>query len=911
MSNPTPHIIKYISSSKGYYIDEQGPFKKSVLVHAFIKQYITDNPLNYDKIKSIFTDDLIEKKYKQKGLICTKQEYTEWKATSKKGRYFIDNGTLRSIDGTEFYVNTQWTKDSFRNILELAKELGYIIISDSITNTDYDNETICELPSNYDINSGLRKNLLNAILEYAEILENYNNNEKYTKTQQQINNNASTIYILKKYYGEGKKCKEIALEKGCTTTYIEQKRSEIVNKILSGDIFFGNCNYRLNQGLYDTIQSLKSECLFSTIKKIEIYTRTTDNALLRAIDLDILNINNNIDNTEVAIINPKETKGLYTCVWKIIKDVLLENPLPTDKDVIEKLILEKFADDKKDTYKFKDKEEVYLFVEKILECEELIETKENNRIQIKYNYLNSAAQRIARIVYEATAYGDKSGITNKEIKQHYFSIHSSCKQLNISSAKKFGVCCEGKCGKWYYGEPKVPLQQKIREYAEEKITFFYDEIEEYIKNNGYSLLDSLRVYITNICSVDKDDKNHFCHKDYVDDYNEFKWKEQPKYGWTNWLYNEIRNIFENDKTEELQIAKLVRELEERSRNTEYSNIRKRFLYNITTYCNDDKPFTIKDKDIIINHNVYNNTDFEIIGLRGEKHAFYKQIRSLVANETKKAEQGRIALVEIIHLVNKYVDKAIGRGTIIKAIEDQNKRFAPINIKLVNENGTIYAIWNGQSAPYEPTYAISSTSEHPEVQKIVKTENQFNEHFDIKYRQQINWNDLCETLKKELGFYGKWMLTENIVLYDAVENFMEFLKTSKNKNLNTQLPLDLYEYWFACTDCNDRYRYLIDILIMFEGMLGEMYYTYHGKKCIKYGLKELAKEFEGLSELFLYSRDSKGFKRIACSLQRNRNIVAHGEHLDMSSATMAQHITDYVALYIYTFAKYRVKLSEWH
>ena len=68
--------------------------------------------------------------------------------------------------------------------------------------------------------------------------------------------------------------------------------------------------------------------------------------------------------------------------------------------------------------------------------------------------------------------------------------------------------------------------------------------------------------------------------------------------------------------------------------------------------------------------------------------------------------------------------------------------------------------------------------------------------------------------------------------------------------------------------------------------------------------ELTKEFKGLTNLFLYSRESKGFNKIACSLLRNRNIVAHGGYLETNSATMAKYITDYIALYIYTFAMYR-------
>jgi hypothetical protein len=901
MDQKITHTIKHVPKTR-YSLDNQKALPMSKFVPAFISQYVNENPLKYKELKRIFNDDLIEKSHRQIGVLCTKKEYEEWDVSSKTGRYFIGNGVLRSSDGIEFYINAQWTQATIPGILELAKSLGYKIVDDSMTDASESDNVIAiyELPTNYDINWGLHKNLLNAILEYADILEKYLENSNYIKTKHQIKSYTLSALILKLYYGKGMGIEEIANIHGCTRQNIEITKSKTIAEILSGDVFFGK--YKLHQSLYDVMQSLKSEYLFSTLKQFETYAGESDDALFAAMKLDTFTITNNRDNTETTIIIPIDTKILYTSIWNVIKEVLQENPLPTDRGAIEELIQERIAEEKKINDRLSDKEEASLFIERMLDCEDLIEKKENNHIQIKYDYLSSASQRIARIVYERTAQGENSRITTKEIEKLYFSLHPKCKQLNISSARTFGIYCEGKSGKWYYGEPKTPIHQKIREYAEENIIFYYKDIEEYIQKNGYTILQALRVYITNVCFVDKNDSNHFCHKDYADEHEGFEWKSQQKYGWTNWIYNEIKNIL--GEKESFPIAKLVEELETRCQDTEYSGIRKRFFYYITTYCNDDKPFTIKDDNIVVNHNVYDSTDFEIIGLRGDKYAFYKQIRSLVANETKKAENSKITLVDIISLVNQNIDPTIRRGTIIKAIEDKNKRFVPINVELVNEDGTIYAKWIGQNTPVEPIYVISTADDNPETQDIIEVKNQPEERPEIKYRQQVSWSGLCTAIKKELIFYSKWMSYDNIIFDDAVEDFIDFIKSSRNHNLNTQLPLDLYEYWYASTDSNDRYRYLRDILIMFEGLLGEMYYLKHGEACKKYGLIELTKEFKGLTNLFLYSRESKGFNKIACSLLRNRNIVAHGGYLETNSATMAKYITDYIALYIYTFAMYK-------
>ena len=70
-----------------------------------------------------------------------------------------------------------------------------------------------------------------------------------------------------------------------------------------------------------------------------------------------------------------------------------------------------------------------------------------------------------------------------------------------------------------------------------------------------------------------------------------------------------------------------------------------------------------------------------------------------------------------------------------------------------------------------------------------------------------------------------------------------------------------------------------------------------------GLADMALHFSGLPDMLLYSKDSKGFRRITHDLSAKRNLVAHGETLKLNSLETAKLITDYVALYVYIVAKY--------
>ena len=91
---------------------------------------------------------------------------------------------------------------------------------------------------------------------------------------------------------------------------------------------------------------------------------------------------------------------------------------------------------------------------------------------------------------------------------------------------------------------------------------------------------------------------------------------------------------------------------------------------------------------------------------------------------------------------------------------------------------------------------------------------------IRYRQNVNWQELNLAMKRELSFYNSWMAYDSINMNDAIDTFTDFLSDASNTNLSQRLPMDLYEYWFASTDRFDRSRYLNDLLIFFEAALKE-------------------------------------------------------------------------------------------
>ena len=749
----------------------------------------------------------------------------------------------------------------------------------AIVNSWKEFQTIYELPSNYDRNLGLSRNLKNALLEYAQIIEKNKNNKRYIANSQQWKSFSLLASTLRKYYDEGKSDNQIAEEEGYTSQHINKVRHDCVIEILSGNVFFKN--YRLNQCILDLIASLKEECLFSTLDKFVSYSRSSDTDLLTDLKCDIIQIK------DTTFLIPKDTKGIYKAVGQVIIKTLVENPLPTDKDVIYELIVsnDELSDVNYDS----------IFVENVLACDELIDVFNNNLIQIKNQYLTYAGQRYARIIYEA---GTK--ITTEDVRKRYEDIYKTDPSTGPNAAGIYGISCEGK-KYWYYGEPKVPVQQKVTEFAEARKAFRYDDIEQEIINEGYTIPQAFRVYITNVCAVDNKDRDHFCHKDYVDDYPQYSWRSPSRYGQINWILNEIKNILKERGS--IMIDVLVAEIEERSKSTEYRDATKWTKYIATNYSGDDMPFNLFDGKISKNEPIFSETDFDTIALRGGKYAYYKQIRSIAANEVKKDESGKKSLMDIVSIVNEITDEPLNRNTILRAIKDEQHRFEPIDVEVINENGILYMQWTKRDIVPEPVYVVKLVDDKSDKEEILEVQ-ETEQRPAIRYRQSINWQELNLAMKRELSFYNSWMAYDSININDAIDIFTDFLSDANNNNLSQRLPMDLYEYWFASTDSFDRSRYLNDLLIFFEAALKEIYIQLENKEPPRTkGLADMALLFSGLPDMLLYSKDSKGFRRIAHDLSVKRNIVAHGDTLKLSSLETAKLITDYVALYVYIVAKY--------
>lgn len=764
---------------------------------------------------------------------------------------------------------------------DTAKKWKEIINSnyDKIITEWGDFNTIHIIPSSFDEKLGLIENLRNALIEYANIIKDRKSDRRYKQsiTERLIGD------ILPLSYIEGKDDDEIAKMissvKDYTPWHIMNVRKECVRELLEGKT--RSQNVSLHPYIVDVAKALEKECMFKSIQTYEKYSGSNELNFLSLMGFDLVDVGDG------RFLVPLDQKGIYEKVTKAIIKALLDTLLPIDMDTISQMIL---SDSKLDNINYEQE-----FVNNVLLYPKLVDVFDNGTIQIKDKFLTRDPQRFIRIIYNA-----KEKITTKEVKERYEMIYKSCPSAGPSTNSKYGICCESK-RLWYYGEPLIPIKECISEYAEENKVFYYFELEQYLLDKGYSISKSIRTQITDICSVDNKDNNHFCHKDYVEDYPEFSWRNPTQYGQTNWILNVIRDILNVNSP--VEFSSLVAQLKEKAVGTEYEDgVKKNAKYYIPNYCGEQHPFKLEKGLISKNEPYFSETDYATIGLREGKYPFFSQIRSIAFNEVKRSEEGRKTLNEIIDVVNEIIEEHIGRNVVIRALEDKEKRFEPIDIELITENGNRYVVWTGKEIKAEPTFEVVvavNKEDGEQVNEVVEIENKPS----IKFRQSVNWDELGQTLKRELTFCRFWMIREDYELDESIDKFLNFLRHTNNNNLNKKLPQNLYEYWFASTDSYDRSTYLTNLALFFEALLAEIYYQQHGIKLHKRGLSEWAEEFDGLPQKLLYSRDNKGFDRIASDLHFVRNKIAHGDDIAFSSWETAKTITEYVALYVYVIARY--------
>ena len=127
----TNHSTKSLDQTT-FSLDGSGFMKKGKFVRAVIRKYMEIHPnASFDELKRIFPDSLLESGYRFKGLLCKVEDWNNWQNDNKMKRYYVDgpDAVFKASTGERFYVNTQWTIGSVKNVVAVAEREGFVVTS--------------------------------------------------------------------------------------------------------------------------------------------------------------------------------------------------------------------------------------------------------------------------------------------------------------------------------------------------------------------------------------------------------------------------------------------------------------------------------------------------------------------------------------------------------------------------------------------------------------------------------------------------------------------------------------------------------------------------------------------------------------------------------------------------------------
>ena len=775
-----------------------------------------------------------------------------------------------------------------KNDIKLGNDIKKIVVEnyDIIIKNWDEASQIIELPSKKSNNP-----IEDALIELSQIAQN-----RLNQLRRWDDIKETTCTRMHLAFVEKNSLDEIAKKIGRSKESVRQTiMDDILKPFLSGNLLFNNI--KLKQDIIEKLNQLKSDYIFK-----EDYLATNligediSENVSKVLGIDFIDI---IEGVKFTI--PIDTKITYNKVLSITLNEL--------RDAIEfknaSTIFEKVINHEELSHLDFDSQ----FINNILLCEKIVRLKDD-KVQIHEHLLSTNEQRIARIIYDINI-----PVTREKVLEIYKSKYGINITTGFSILDKYGIK-NTKSNLWEYVGDAIeniaklePIEQRVAEYAKNIKCFHFNDLIKWLTEQNYiiSTESTIRTYITNVCTPSNNDNNLFCHKDFTGEFPQYKWREIPRDGLSNWILTQLNTMYIDSNSESLKMSDIIKYIEDKSTNTEYNHrIRERIKFVINAYSGEDFPFLIRDEYVLKNLLVHQNTNFDIIGFRGRNLPYYSQIRALASNALKHTEDGRLKLVDFIKMVNDSgFDKTLNRKTIINAIE--STRLPNCNVILKTYDNIKYLeniqpISNDEVST-EPNYIVAPSNEDINIIKVVEN-NQLTERSNIIYRQPIDWDKLTHALNLELSYYNNWFQNEcdHDVSY-GVDLFISYIKQSNNNNLNHTLPRNLFEYWYAHIDNYDRSTYLSNISIFYEALLTDIQRR-KGYDVPKSGLYEISMNFPYLRNAYtLDFREAKGFAKIFKNLSYQRNKYAHGNAVELSARGIAQSIADFIALYVFTIVKY--------
>lgn len=522
------------------------------------------------------------------------------------------------------------------------------------------------LPLDYDPEASVMKNIRQALVEASEIMFDRINNPHFVRSPRDKGGVELIARILKERYVSEKSFGEIAKEIGKTQWHVTKNHSDFVMRMVTGKAV--NRTLYLRKELVKGVKAMTKAGIFS-ISDESNRDNEVEDRLATSIGIVTLEVVG-----QFYIMIPAREKCRYAQKLHCLIRVLRETVIPKERDVFLKhVFMQREFDDP-------NNENDRKFVTTLIDDDRLTDPLPDGRVKMCIEHLVSDEQRMGRIIYDS----HRRLTRNEFFRMFEEKFGRPSNTVNFSNLRKYGIHSSGDL--WAYGHKRSPMNHYIATYAREKRIFYMSELVHQLEVEGYPILNRVRNYVTFNCLVDNDDTNHFCHKDYVDDYPEFAWRRTGRVGLSNMILRTMRDILLNDGP--MQREELIDRIESLARRdgTDWY-IRQRVKSVLVIYCGPDKPFLNDNGMISINKEVIDRINFATIGRRGHGRTVeYERIREEVLEVLRETPGHTLCLMDVIRTISKKRGEELSRNSCVRAIN--SPLLGPLPLTVTNEGGTL-------------------------------------------------------------------------------------------------------------------------------------------------------------------------------------------------------------------------------
>ncbi len=531
----------------------------------------------------------------------------------------------------------------------------------------------------------------------------------------------------------------------------------------------------------------------------------------------------------------------------------------------------------------------------------VIDQNNEKYYSLHWKELGGIDYQFKRILFENAGVMSRIEIINEYNRR---AVLAGCEQILESQLKiKSDKYFKGqKNGYWQF---RTENFENIRQFIDQfiqskggKITF--KEVKDLVFEKGLKYPDnSIRTYITNICSISSNDSNLFVHKNYIESFPEISLLNKRRVDVSHKIINIVVKFLQENNlllNEEALYEKVKADFEKENgsiRKADYGNIVNKFL-EIGIL---DRFETENRNKIGLNETVLANYDLVNLGKQLEP-GYKTKIRSFVINYLKNKENNQCFKKELWDEFHYLIPTNINRNVFYKIINDS--KFFEIIGK--GQKSAIKLKINLLPEPKDLTFEL----EIPEIEAI----NNFSRHeTPINYdRQKYDWVALKTKLRKELKGNNYF---NDFELDVGLDQFYNALNRNSSSRFGDILLQPLYDLFFYKSDYYDRDSCFFRVTFCYEPFL-KVFLNDSSK--LK-GLVETINQFDEIKELHTFKfnlknvvltnsddKTKKNFSYILNTLIYYRNEVGHEivkETLDMGISKQFKTIVDFIALYIYT------------